>query len=107
MLRDELEPMSSKRYKLACAHIEDSDQTARPRSLIRAIDGRSMGCQGSNVSTGRKYSLYSDCADAQSDSLYAHVNLYLCCIPAHLSVTLRSIRFCGYSREPSQRNSSL
>ena len=33
------EPVSSKRYKLACAHIEDSDQPAHPRSLIRVFDG--------------------------------------------------------------------
>ena len=46
--------VSSKSYKLAYAPIEDSDQPARPRSLIRVFDGRIMGSQGSNVfSDGR------------------------------------------------------
>ena len=36
--------VSSKMYKLACEPIEDSDQTARSRSLIRIFDVRS-GCQ--------------------------------------------------------------
>ena len=39
--------MSSERYKLACAHIEDSDQTAHVRSLIRVFDGRFIGSEGS------------------------------------------------------------
>ena len=43
-----------KRYMLPCATIEDSDQPARPRSLIRVFDGRSMGSQVSKVSSGRK-----------------------------------------------------
>ena len=34
---------ASKMYKLVCAPIEDSDQTANLRSLIRVFDGRSMG----------------------------------------------------------------
>ena len=36
--------VSRKMYKLACASVEDSDQTAHLRSLIRIFDGR-LGCQ--------------------------------------------------------------
>ena len=53
------EPVSSIRYNLACAPIEDSNLTAHPRSLIRVFDGRSMGRQESNS--------YSDCADVHTD----------------------------------------
>ena len=35
----DFEPVFSKRYKLACVPIDDSDQPAHPRSLIRAFDG--------------------------------------------------------------------
>ena len=62
-----IEPAISKRYNLACATIEDSDQPARPRRLIRVFNGRSMGSQGSNASSGRKMSLRPECADAQTD----------------------------------------
>ena len=47
----------SKRYKLACAPIKDTYQTAYPRSLSRVFDGCSMGRQGSNVSSDGKLSL--------------------------------------------------
>ena len=60
------EPVTTNRYKLACFPIEDSDQAAHPRSLIRVFDGRFMGSQGSNVSSGGKLRLWSDCADAQT-----------------------------------------
>ena len=71
--------MSSIRYKLACAHIEDSDQTAHPRSLIRVIDGRSMGSLGSKVSSGGKLTLFRQCgfADCFESRLNAEANLYL------------------------------
>ena len=52
-----IEPVSSKRYKLACAPIEDSDQPAQMRRLIRVFDGRSMGSQGFSVSSGGKLRL--------------------------------------------------
>ena len=45
-------PLSSKRYKLGCASIGDSDQFAHPRSLTRLIGGLSMGSQAPNVSLG-------------------------------------------------------
>ena len=48
------EPGSSKSDKLACAPIEDSDQPAHLRRLIRVYDGHSMCSQGSNVSSGGK-----------------------------------------------------
>ena len=54
MLRDEIDPASSKRYLLAYAPIKDSDQTAWTRRLIRIFDGRSMGSKGSSVSSGGK-----------------------------------------------------
>ena len=62
-------------YKLACAPIDDSDQTAHLRSLIRVFNGRSMGSQGFNVSSREKVRLYSDSVNAQTD-------LNLCC--AHM-----------------------
>ena len=52
--RAKCDPVSSKRYKLEGSLIEDSDQTAHPRSLIRVFDERYMGSQGSIVSSGRK-----------------------------------------------------
>ena len=52
-----IQPESSKRYRLECAPIQDSDQIASPRNLIRLFDGRSMDSQWSNVSSGGKLSL--------------------------------------------------
>ena len=74
------EPESSKRYTLACVPIEDSDQPAHPRSLIRVFDGRSMGSKGSNVSSGGKLRLWSDCEDTQTylNLHYTHTsNMYV------------------------------
>ena len=51
------EPASSKRYKLACAPMEDSDQPAHPHSLIRVFNGRFMGSQRSNVASRGKLRL--------------------------------------------------
>ena len=71
--------MSSIGYKLACALIEDSDQPAHTRRLIRVFDGRSMGSKGSNVSSGgklRKLRLFGRAALFES-SLYAHAKLHL------------------------------
>ena len=42
-------PVSRKRYKLACVPIEDSDQPAHLRRLIRVLDGHSMESQWLNV----------------------------------------------------------
>ena len=50
-----LEPVSIKGYNLACVRIEDLDQTAHMRSLIRVFDRRSIGSQGYNVSPGGNY----------------------------------------------------
>ena len=47
-------PVTMKWYKLAYAPIEDSDQPAHERRLIRGFDWRSMGSQGSDVSAGGK-----------------------------------------------------
>ena len=43
-----------KRSKLACEHIEDSDQPAHLRSLIRVIDGRHVGLLVAQRFFGRK-----------------------------------------------------
>ena len=53
--------MSSKRYRLACVPIEDSDQPAYLFSLIRVIDRCSLGSQGSIVSSGGKVRLMRLC----------------------------------------------
>ena len=47
-------PVSNERVKLECASIEDSDQTARPRSLIRVYHGASMNNQGFKASSAGK-----------------------------------------------------
>ena len=64
--REWIEPVSSMRYTFAGAYIEDSDQPAHPRSLIRVFDRRSMSSQGSNVSSGGKPRFWSDCAYFQT-----------------------------------------
>ena len=51
------EPMSRKRYNLACALNEDLDQPAHTRSLIRVFDVRSMDSQGFNIYSGGKLRL--------------------------------------------------
>ena len=45
-----------------CAHYP-----THAHSLIRVFDRPSMGSQGSNVSSGGKVRLWSDCADAWAD----------------------------------------
>ena len=57
----------AKGTKLACAPIEDSDQTAHMRSLITVFDGRSIGSQGFTVSIGGTKRLCSDCVDVYTD----------------------------------------
>ena len=64
---EQIEPMSSKRYKLACAPNKDSDQSLHQRSLIRVFDGPSMDIQGLNDSSFWKRMLWSDCVDAHVD----------------------------------------
>ena len=64
------EPISSERFKLECAAIEDSDQTAHPRSLIRVCDGPSMDSQGFNASSGGKLDTDSnDISEASSSHM--------------------------------------
>ena len=70
--------MSSKRYKLACALIEDSDQPVHQHSLIRVFGGRSVGSQGSNNSSGGKLRLRLDCADAQTDLILRCMHMPTC-----------------------------
>ena len=48
------EPVSIITCKLACALIEDSDQPAHPRSLIRIYNGHSVVSQEPNDSSGEK-----------------------------------------------------
>ena len=52
--------MSNKGTNLVCAHIEDSDQAANVRSLIRVFVGRDMRSQYSNVTSGVKVRRQSD-----------------------------------------------
>ena len=61
------EPMFSKRFKLTCAPIKDSDEHAHPYSLIKVSDRQYIDSQGSNVASGGKLRLKSDCRDAQTD----------------------------------------
>ena len=46
-----VELLTSIQYKLACAPINDSDQTVHLHSLIRVFDGCSVGRLGTNVSS--------------------------------------------------------
>ena len=71
--------MPNKRYKLACAPIEDSDQTAQMHSLIRVFDGYSLGSQWFNVSSCRKLRHWSDGADVQTGK-------NLCCMHTWVKV---------------------
>ena len=64
-------PVARERYKFACGHIEDSDQPAHLRRLIRVFDGRCMECLGFNVSSGGKLRLLSD-------YVCVHTDLNLC-----------------------------
>ena len=48
---------NSERYNVVCAPVEESDQPALSRSLIRVFDGSSMDSQGSNISSGEKLRL--------------------------------------------------
>ena len=50
-----------------CAPIEDSDQTARSRSLIRIFSGCVLDSQGCKVSPCVQRKLCSDYVDAQAD----------------------------------------
>ena len=70
--------MSSKRYLLACAHIEDSDQPVHSHSLIRVVDGRLMGSQESNPSSGGKLRIWPDCAVAQTGSNLRWTHMQTC-----------------------------
>ena len=74
---------------LACAPIEDSDQTARLCSLIWVFDGCSICSQGFNISLGIRLRLCSDCVDVQTE-----MNLHCICmqtctlgwIPDHVKI---------------------
>ena len=84
----------AKWYKLTRAPIEDSNQPAHPRSLIRVFNGRSLGSQRFNVSSGEKLVLWSDCADAPTHLNHrsTHMpNCTLCCIPATIECSSRII----------------
>ena len=90
-----------KRYKLAFAYIEDSDQPAHPRSLIRVFDVRCMGSQWSNVSSDRKLRLWSDCADAQTDLNLLCTHMPTCTLnwlPAHIEERLMKLSISVISK---------
>ena len=60
-------PVSRERFELECAAIEDSDQTAHQRSLIRDCDGPSMDGQRFKAFSGGKLDTYSnDISEASS-----------------------------------------
>ena len=64
------EPVSSKRFELECAPIEESDQTAHQRSLIKDCDGPSMDSQGFSASLGGNLDTYSnDMSEASSNQM--------------------------------------
>ena len=61
-----ISPNQSQRKKI-CAPSEDSDQTARMRSLIRVFTGRMLDSLGCKVSPCGQRRLLSDYSDAQTD----------------------------------------
>ena len=71
------ELVSNKRYKLACAPIEDSDQPAHPHSLIRVFADRSMGkpCPTCFFFQVENFRLRSDCVYVQTG-----LNLHCTCL---------------------------
>ena len=62
------EQVSSKRCKLACAPLKDTDQTAHPCSLISVFDGRSVGSQGSN--NAEKADGVDTCNETERDKIF-------------------------------------
>ena len=62
------EQVSSKRCKLACAPIKETDQTAHPCSLISVFDGRSVGSQGSN--NAEKADGVDTCSETERDKSF-------------------------------------
>ena len=84
-----LQPVSSKRHKLASVPIEDSDQPAHLRCLISVVDGRSMASQGSNVSSSGKLRLWSGCGDAQTDLNFPCTHMSTCTWAQHEKPCLR------------------
>ena len=64
--------MSSKRWTLACAPIEDSDQSVHIRNLIRVYARRSMGNQSHNNSSYGKQSKKGG-KDQEIDTIKYHI----------------------------------
>ena len=98
-----IEPVFSRKYNLACAPIEDSDQTAHLRSLIRVFDGRSMGSQGSNSSSGGKKKTQirpCGCAAWCESSLYEHANLYHILDTGFSIPSIFMVIRCSYFNKP-------
>ena len=69
------ERVLGKRYKLACAPIEDTDQPAHPHSLIRDYDGHSMVAKGRAFLQAENEDYYQTVPMRRL--IYAHANLYL------------------------------
>ena len=61
------ELVSRKRYKLARVPIKYSNQPAHPHSLIRVLDGHSLGRQCPDLSSCINSRLWSDCKGAQTN----------------------------------------
>ena len=69
-------PVSSERYKLACASAEDSDQPAHPRSLIRVFGGRLCVAKGAFIRHNTKTLIrLCGCADRFESSVCIVTNL--------------------------------
>ena len=79
--------------KLACALIEDTDQPVQLRRLIRVFNGRSVGSQGSNVSSGVNLRLYQTVgmhAHSDFNHLCTHMPTGTLCWEPGLIMTTRS-----------------
>ena len=91
--------VSCQRYLLPCAPIKDSDQPAQPCSLIRVLNGHTIGSQGSNISSVGKLRLIKlyGSTDWFESSLYAHANWYqlICYITQHRRFLYLSNRHPG------------
>ena len=69
------EPGHSIFYKIACAHIEDSDQPVHMRSLIRVFAGHSLGSQVTKASFAGQRRPWSACTDWSESFAERTINL--------------------------------
>ena len=90
---------------------EDSDEPGHPLSLIRVFAGRSMGSQGSKLSSCGQRRHWSDWAEAQADLSFRWAHMSLCWFyheAAHFKFrTVKYLSCCSISSPTSLQISDL